>query len=379
MGDTLTMDINKLLMEAVKRRASDVHLRVPSPPVIRVDGELVPLRHHDACTAEDLRQVFDDITTDIERQHFDRDWELDIAYSVPGLARFRVNVSQQRGTLSIAFRHVSYTVPSIDDLGLPQVCKTLVLKRKGLIIVTGPTGSGKTTTLAAMIGHLNKHASRNVICIEDPIEYLHRNEKCLIAQRELGQDTKTFASALKHCLRQDPDVILVGEMRDLDTIGTAITAAETGHLVLSTLHTNTASQTIDRIIDSFPQGQQEQVRMQLGVVLEAVLAQTLVPRADGSGRVASFEIMLGSDSIRNLIRENKVYQIPTYIQVGTKDGMQTMEQALQKLINNGVITRDNAIAHCNNPEDLLILLGHGNKNKREEMSPPARAGARHKV
>ena len=357
------MDIKELLQEVVASKASDLHLRVPSPPVLRIDGELVPLMKYNSCTADDVQQAFEQITTEGERERFYRELELDLAYSIPGLARFRVNVSQQRGTLSLAFRHVSYTIPTMEDLGLPRVCKSLALKRKGLIIVTGPTGSGKSTTLAAMIGYLNKNDCRNVICIEDPIEFLHRNDKCLISQRELGEDTRAFATALKHCLRQDPDVILVGEMRDLDTIATALTAAETGHLVLSTLHTNTAAQTIDRIIDSSPQGQQDQVRMQLGVVIEAVLAQTLLPKIDGSGRVAAFEIMLGTDSIRNLIRENKVYQIPTYMQVGTKDSMQTMEWALQKLVVSGTITRESALAHANNPEELLILLGDGKRKK----------------
>ena len=357
------MDIKELLQEVVASKASDLHLRVPSPPVLRIDGELIPLMKYNSCTADDVKQAFEQITTEGERERFYRELELDLAYSIAGLARFRVNVSQQRGTLSLAFRHVSYTIPTMEDLGLPRVCKSLALKRKGLIIVTGPTGSGKSTTLAAMIGYLNKNDSRNVICIEDPIEFLHRNDKCLISQRELGEDTRAFATALKHCLRQDPDVILVGEMRDLDTIATALTAAETGHLVLSTLHTNTAAQTIDRIIDSSPQGQQDQVRMQLGVVIEAVLAQTLLPKTDGSGRVAAFEIMLGTDSIRNLIRENKVYQIPTYMQVGTKDSMQTMEWALQKLVVSGTITRESALAHANNPEELLILLGDGKRKK----------------
>ena len=357
------MDIKELLQEVVASKASDLHLRVPSPPVLRIDGELIPLMKYNSCTADDVKQAFEQITTEGERERFYRELELDLAYSIAGLARFRVNVSQQRGTLSLAFRHVSYTIPTMEDLGLPRVCKSLALKRKGLIIVTGPTGSGKSTTLAAMIGYLNKNDSRNVICIEDPIEFLHRNDKCLISQRELGEDTRAFATALKHCLRQDPDVILVGEMRDLDTIATALTAAETGHLVLSTLHTNTAAQTIDRIIDSSPQGQQDQVRMQLGVVIEAVLAQTLLPKIDGSGRVAAFEIMLGTDSIRNLIRENKVYQIPTYMQVGTKDSMQTMEWALQKLVVSGTITRESALAHANNPEELLILLGDGKRKK----------------
>jgi len=357
------MDIKELLQEVVASKASDLHLRVPSPPVLRIDGELIPLRKYPGCTADDVRHAFEEITTESQREEFYSELELDLAYSVPGLARFRVNVSQQRGTLSLAFRHVSYTIPTIEELGLPRLCKSLALKRKGLIIITGPTGSGKSSTQAAMIGYLNKNDSRNVICIEDPIEFLHRNDKCIISQRELGGDTRSFATALKHCLRQDPDVILVGEMRDLDTIATAITAAETGHLVLSTLHTNNAAQTIDRIIDSFPQGQQDQVRMQLGVVLEAVLAQTLLPKADGSGRVAAFEIMLGTDSIRNLIRENKVYQIPTYIQVSSKDSMQTMEQALQKLVVSGTITRESGLTHANNPEELLILLGDGKRKK----------------
>ena len=357
------MDIKELLQEVVASKASDLHLRVPSPPILRVDGELIPLEKYPSCSADDIRQAFEEITTEGQRERFYRELELDLAYSVSGLARFRVNVSQQRGTLSLAFRHVSYTIPTMEELGLPRLCKPLSLKRKGLIIVTGPTGSGKSTTLAAMIGYLNKNDSRNVICIEDPIEFLHRNDKCIISQRELGDDTRAFATALKHCLRQDPDVILVGEMRDLDTITTALTAAETGHLVLTTLHTNTAGQTVDRIIDVFPQGQQEQVRMQLSVVLEAVLAQTLLPRADGSGRVAAFEVMLGTDSICNLIRENKAYQIPTYIQVSSKDSMQTMEQALQKLVVSGTITRESALAHANNPEELLILLGDGKRKK----------------
>ncbi len=359
------MDVNELLHEVVARKASDLHLRVPSPPVLRINGALMPMSEYPNCGADDLRQVFEQITNEGDRERFYEELELDLAYSVAGLARFRVNVSQQRGTLSLAFRHVAYTIPTIDELGLPQVCKALALRRKGLIVVTGPTGTGKSTTLAAMIGHLNQNASRNVICIEDPIEFLHRNDKSLISQRELGEDTKSFGAALKHCLRQDPDVILVGEMRDLDTITTAITAAETGHLVLTTLHTNTAAQTVDRIIDVFPQGQQGQVRMQVAVVLEAVMSQTLVPRADGSGRVAAFEVMLGTDSIRNLIRENKVYQIPTYIHTGTQQQMQTMEQALHKLLAAGVITREAALAHSNSPEELLILLGDARRKLRE--------------
>jgi twitching motility protein PilT len=275
-----------------------------------------------------------------------------MAYSIPGLARFRIAVYFQRGTMSVAIRQVSLKIPSIDELGLPPVCKNLALRTKGLVLVTGPTGSGKSTTLAAMISHLNKSDKRNVITIEDPIEYVYHNEKCIIAQRDLGDDFKSFAVALRHTLRQDPDVILVGEMRDLDTIATAITAAETGHLVLSTVHTVSAPQTIDRVVDVFPAHQQAQIRFQLSLVLEGVLSQYLLPRAGGRGRVAAFEIMVSTDAIRNLIRDGRSDQIPTYLQTGRQVGMQTMDQALEDLVKEGTISIDEAVMRATKPEDF---------------------------
>ena len=302
------MELNELLKLMVDKGASDIHLRVPSPPVLRIDGQLIPQEDLPVLTPQDVKAAFDYITTPEQRSTFSRELELDFAYSIPGLARFRVSTLQQRGTISLAFRLVPIEILSINDLGLPQICKDLILKPRGLMLVTGPTGSGKSTTMAAMINHLNENDARNIITIEDPIEYLHPNKKCIIAQRDLGDDTKSFDIALIHALRHDPDVIVVGEMRDLPTISTAIRAAETGHLVMGTLHTTDASQTVDRIIDIFPSGHQQQIRLQFSQVLEAVLCQTLLPRVRG-GRVAAFEIMLANSAVRNLIREGKTYEL----------------------------------------------------------------------
>lgn len=346
-GRTNNVNIDEMLRVMVEKGASDLHLRVPSSPVIRIDGHLMPLDGLTAITPQDVEEALENITTETQRETFHEELELDLAYSIDGLARFRVNASLQRGTINLAFRKIPVQIPTIDELGLPDACKTLVLKPKGLVLVTGPTGSGKSTTLAAMIDHLNKNETRNVITIEDPIEYLHSNDKCIIAQRELGDDTKSFASALKHVLRQDPDVILVGEMRDLESIATAVTAAETGHLVLSTLHTPNAPQTIDRIIDVFPPHQQTQIRTQLALALEGVLSQILLPKANGGGRVAVFEVMLATDAIRNLIREGKSEQIPTYIQTSGQYGMNTMDQHLDDLSRSGVITCEEAAVRMN--------------------------------
>lgn len=345
-GRANNVNVDEMLRVMVEKGASDLHLRVPSPPITRVDGRLMPLDGFAAVTPQDMEEALENITTEDQREAFHEELELDLAYSIRGLARFRVNASLQRGTINLAFRQIPVQVPTIDELGLPDVCKTLVLKPKGLVLVTGPTGSGKSTTLAAMIDHLNKSDTRNVITIEDPIEYLHSNNKCIIAQRELGDDTKSFASALKHVLRQDPDVVLVGEMRDLESIATAITAAETGHLVLSTLHTPNAPQTIDRIIDVFPPYQQTQIRTQLALALEGVLSQILLPKANGGGRVAVFEVMLATDAIRNLIREGRTEQIPTYIQTSGQYGMYTMDQHLDDLSKSGVITFEEASARA---------------------------------
>jgi twitching motility protein PilT len=339
-----------------EKGASDLHIRVPVPPVFRIDGNLVPQTDLPPVTPEYAENVFKQITTPEQREKFYQDKELDFAYGVSKLARFRVNVLQQRGTLSIAFRMIPFEVPTIDELGLPQVCKELVLKARGLILVTGPTGSGKSTTLAAMIHHLNQTLARNVITIEDPIEYLHRNIKCIIAQREVGTDTKSFDQALVHALRHDPDVILVGELRDLETISTAMRAAETGHLVMGTLHTTDAPQTVDRIIDIFPPNQQQQIRLQFSQVIEAVLSQTLLPRASGKGRVAAFEIMIANAAVRNLIREGKTYELHNVMQLSAAEGMQTLDQALADLVRKKLVTLEEAMMKSSSPEKLKKLL-----------------------
>jgi len=352
------MQIKELLHLMADQEASDLHLRVPAPPVLRIDGALRPLTDLPRLAPGDIEEVFRQITSERQQDSFHQELELDFAYSVPGLARFRVNVMLQRGTMSIAFRRIPFTIPTIGDFGLPEVCQELILRPRGLILVTGTTGSGKSTTLAAMIDYLNEHDGRNVITIEDPVEFLHHNKKCLIAQRDLGDDTRSFSAALIHALRHDPDVILVGEMRDLDTIGTAITAAETGHLVLGTLHTVDAVQTVDRIIDAFPPEHQHQIRLQLSQVIEAVLSQTLLPRATGKGRVAAFEILIANTAVRNLIRTNKTHELPSILQLGAREGMQSLNQALAYLVSGGTIAVDEAIKKSSDPDQLERLI-HG--------------------
>ncbi len=352
------MNVRELLRITAEKEASDLHLRVPAPPMLRVDGSLVAADGLPRLAPGDVEEVFHQTTTQTQRDRFFADLELDFAYSVPGLARFRVNVMLQRGTMSIAFRRIPFTVPTIAEFGLPDICMTLIMKPRGLVLVTGPTGSGKSTTLAAMIDYLNETEARNVITIEDPVEFLHHNKKCLIAQRDLGDDTKSFANALKHALRHDPDVILVGEMRDLETISTAITAAETGHLVLGTLHTVDAVQTVDRIIDAFPPEHQHQVRLQLSQVIEGVLSQTLVPRASGRGRVGVYEILVANGAVRNLIRTNKTYELTSVLQLSAREGMQTLNQALAHLVNTRVITAEEAVRKSSDPDQLQRLV-HG--------------------
>ncbi len=349
------MEIDELLKLMVDKRASDLHLKVPSPPVLRIDGALVPQEDMPSLTPRDVENAFEQVTPQERKVIFLRERELDFAYSVPGLARFRVNVLQQRGTMAINFRFVPFTVPSIDELELPQIFKQLILKPRGLILVTGPTGSGKSTTMAAMINHLNENDRRSVITIEDPIEFLHRDKKCIIMQRDLGDDTHSFNAALIHALRHDPDAIIVGEMRDLDTISTAIMAAETGHLVMATLHTTDAPQTVDRIIDVFPHGQQRQIRLQVSQVIEAILSQALLPRV-GGGRVAAFEIMLASSAVRNLIREEKIFELPSIMQLSSKDGMQTLNQALADLVIKRIVTIEEAVIKSSSPERLKKLV-----------------------
>jgi len=347
--------VDELLKLMVDKGASDLHLKVPSPPVLRIEGMLIPQEDLSPLRPKDIESALEQISTQEQREAFERDLELDFAYSVPGLARFRVNTLKQRGTLSLAFRVVPFEILSIDELGLPQILKEFILKPRGLILLTGPSGSGKSTTLAAMINHLNENEKKNVITIEDPIEFLFRDKKCIIRQRDLGDDTKSFPTALTHALRHDSDIIVIGEMRDLATISTAIMAAETGHLVLSALHTIDSPQSIDRIIDIFPPGQQQQIRLQLSQVIEMVVSQTLLPRI-GGGRIAAFEIMLATGVIRKLIREGKVHEIHPNIEMGKLEGTQTMDQALADLVRNGVVTEEEAMAKSSHPEKLRHTL-----------------------
>jgi len=350
------MHIDDLLRMTVTKGASDLHLKAGGVPVLRINGQLIPQDEMPEMTSQDMKQVFEEVTTDEQRSSFADELELDFAYQVNSVGRFRINAYLQGGTISLACRLVRTQIPTIEELGLPEVCKILALKPSGLIVVTGPTGCGKSTTLAAMMNYLNQKERRKVVTIEDPIEFVHQDKRCIFSQRELGSDTRSFASALKHALRQDPDVILVGEMRDLETMGAALTAAETGHLVLTTLHTPSAPQAIDRFIDIFPPHQQQQVRTQLSTALEGVLYQTLVPRSDGSGRIAAVEVMLATTAIRNLIREGKTYQMLNAIQTGAQYGMQTLDQALLALCRNQIISREEALARSVNVEELKGVL-----------------------
>ena len=350
------MQIDDLLKIMVDKNASDLHLRVGSPPMLRIYGKLSAIKDWPSVTIEDAETMFESLSTAVNRKIFAETLELDTAYSAPGIGRFRVNVLRQRSTLAFVIRLVPFKIATIDQLSLPLICKELILRPRGLILVTGPAGSGKSTTMAAMIDHLNETESRNIITIEDPIEYLHHNKKSIIAQRDLGEDTKSFDVALMHTLRQDPDVIYIGEMRDLPTISTAIRAAETGHLVLGTLHTTDAPQAVDRIIDIFPANQQDQIRLQLSQVLEAVMTQCLLPRIGGQGRVAAFEILLAIPAVRNLIRMGKSHELPNIMQLSSREGMQTLDQALAKLVKSQLVSQENAVMKSSNPAQLLKLL-----------------------
>jgi twitching motility protein PilT len=349
------LHVDDLLRVMVERGASDLHLSVGTPPTLRTDGDLMPL-NAEKLTPTRMNELIYTVLTDDQISQFEETWELDFAYSVRGLSRFRVNVHRQRGTIGSVFRAVPVDPPSLDGLGMPEVLRTFCLRPRGLVLVTGPTGSGKSTTLAAMIREINVSRRRHIVTIEDPIEFLHRNEKSIIIQREVGSDTQGFSVALRHVLRQDPDVILIGEMRDLETIGAALTAAETGHLVLATLHTTSAAQTVDRIVDVFPPHQQEQVRVQLSTVLEGIICQTLLPLADGKGRTCAQEILVASDAIRNLIREAKTHQMPSVLQSGGAEGMQTLDQALKALVQQGKVIPQAAMAVASNPEDFKMFL-----------------------
>lgn len=341
-GYLIPLDIREILARAHANRASDIHLSAGAPPKMRVDGELMQMDYQ-FLTADTTRLLLTKLLTDETAEIFDKEGDIDFAYSLPGVSRFRVNFFKQRGSWSAVFRTLSSKIPDARSLGLSEDVINLTLKKRGLVLVTGPTGSGKSTTLASLVDIINSTSHRNIITLEDPIEYIHRHKLCNVNQREMGADSKSFAASIRAALREDPDVILIGEMRDPETIATAVTAAETGHLVFSTLHTIGAAATIDRIIDSFAEAQQQQMRTQLSMVLEGVISQQLLPRADGIGRIAAFEVMLGTTGIRNLIRENKVAQIASQMQISAKDGMVLMDDYLYKMYYDGEITRDKCV------------------------------------
>ncbi len=350
------MDIVQLLELTERAGASDLHLKAGASPFVRISGELKTVDDGAPLDQADIEAAFERLTTPEQRRRFEDELELDMSYQLTGRSRFRVNASQQRGTIALAFRRIPLDVPSLASLGLPDVCHELASERQGLILVTGPTGSGKTTTLAAFIDHINQQRAFRIVTIEDPIEFVYEDKQSLITQREIGLDTYGFATATRQALRQDPDVLLVGEMRDRETMAACLTAAETGHLVLSTLHTNNGPQTVDRIVDMFPEHRQGQIRMQLSLVLVAVFSQSLLPRLDGSGRIPAVEVMLATSAIRNLIREGKTHQMENVIQTGREEGMQTMDQALETLYRTGGISLQTALDFAQDAANLRTAL-----------------------
>ena len=355
MANTLK-SIDELLGVLVEHNASDLHLAAGSPPVIRVNGRLQRVHELEKLTPEDTRTIVYRILSTEQQKLLETRRQIDFSYSVPGTARFRVNAYFQRTSVGAAFRLIPAEIKSLDELNVPPRLYELADMARGLVLVTGPTGSGKSTTLASLIDHINRNRHEHILTIEDPIEFLHWHRGCIVNQREIGPDATTFAEALRSALRQDPDVILVGEMRDLETIGTALTAAETGHLVFATLHTQSAPQTIDRIIDVFPAEQQDQVRTQLAGTLQGIVTQNLVPTADGNGRVPALEILTPDDAVRNLIRQAKIEQVYSVMQTGSQRGMQTMEQSLADLVLRRVITSEAAFSRSTRPEQLRGLL-----------------------
>jgi len=352
----MDFDFAEVLLQVMEREASDLHLTSGAPPMIRHHGQLHALEYPN-LTPQLCREVIYSILTNDQRQRLETDWQIDFAYSIPGRARFRVNAYFQRASIGAAFRLIPHEMPALRDLHLPTVLEDFTKKPRGFVLVTGPTGSGKSTTLAAMLDLINETRHEHIMTIEDPIEFLHKHKNCIVNQRELGGDAQSFALALKAALRQDPDVILVGEMRDLETIATALTAAETGHLVFATLHTQDTAQTVDRIVDVFPPEQQQQVRVQLSVSLQGIVTQQLLPRADGNGRTVATEVLIPTPAVRNLIREGKTHQIYSALQTGGSHGMQTMDASLADLVRSHLISRDLAEARSSTPEELRRLMG----------------------
>ncbi|MBN2468591.1 MAG: type IV pilus twitching motility protein PilT [Deltaproteobacteria bacterium] len=352
-------NLHDLLKEMVQRGASDLHITIGSPPKIRINGALVSLDGA-PLNPNETKQLCYSILTEAQKHRYEEERELDLSFGVKGLSRFRANIFVQRGAPAAAFRVIPYKILTFEELGLPPAVTELVRKPRGLMLVTGPTGSGKSTTLASMIDKINEERHEHIITIEDPIEYLHKHKSCLVNQREVGADTKSFKNALKYILRQDPDVVLIGEMRDLETIEAALTVAETGHLAFATLHTNSCVQTINRIVDVFPSYQQPQVRAQLSFVLEGVMSQTLIPKLSGDGRALALELMIPNPAIRNLIREDKIHQIYSQMQVGqAKFGMQTMNQSLASLYQRRLISYEDALGRSSDPDELRQMIGQG--------------------
>jgi len=355
---TSTVNLRALLDEMISRGASDLHLTAGERPKLRVDGQILSAASTEVVlNPRDTLAMAYSILTEVQKKRFETEDELDFSFGIANLSRFRGNVFKQRGCVSMAIRQIPYAIKTFHELGLPPIVEGLAEKPRGLVLITGPTGSGKSTTLASMVDKINKEQRSHILTVEDPIEFVHKHQNCIINQREVGADTKSFAAALKYALRQDPDVVLVGEMRDLETISSALTIAETGHLALATLHTNSAAETVNRIIDVFPPTQQPQVRAQLSFVLEGVVTQTLLPRARGGGRVAACEVMICTPAIRACIRDDKVHQIYSIMQAGKKFGMQTLNDALYQLYVQGEISLEDGLQYSSDPNEFLRMAG----------------------
>jgi twitching motility protein PilT len=368
--------IDTLLEQMVAHNASDLHVTVGSKPVLRLRGHLHRLEDLPVLTAEETRSLLYRITSTEQQKKLELDRQLDMSYSIPGVARFRVNIYSQRESLAGAFRLIPTELKTLEELGMPKSLYEFCEKPRGLVLVTGPTGSGKSTTLSALIDEINRTRADHIITIEDPIEFLHKHKNCVVNQRELGPDATSFADALRGALRQDPDVILLGEMRDLETISTALTAAETGHLVFATLHTQDASSTVDRLIDVFPAAQQGQIRTQIAGSLQGVVTQALIPTADGTGHVPAVEILFPDDAVRNLIRQAKVEQVYSIMQTGTARGMMTLEQSLAELVLRGVIDQEVALARSSRPDQLFGLIERNSLDPEQEQQIAAASGLR---
>jgi twitching motility protein PilT len=351
------MDISELIKIALDKGASDLHLVASSPPVVRISGELDSIEGHDVLTSGDIDSAFRQLASEGDIDSFEDKLELDFSRTLPGIGRIRGNAGWQNGTVSLTIRLVASSIPGLDQLGLPPICKELILKPRGLVVISGPTGSGKSTTLSAMINYLNASERRRVVTVEDPVEFIYTNDKCTITQREIGRDTRSFSEALRHVLRQDPDVILIGEMRDYETAAAALTIAETGHLVLTTGHATSAAQAVERITDLFPAHERSLAQARLASFLIAVLCQILVPRAGGDGRVAATEVMLACPAIKNIIREGRLHQLNNAIMTNARIGMTLLDNALVKLYRQGQVSRESVMSFCNDPEETNKLLG----------------------